>query len=164
MIRVYYNPSKRVFVAQKSNGTLIKVSKDFGEVDIAANIEGDTVEYDIDSFPVEIKLKVAGKDTKSYNDSPKFIFMRLIFSFTKFSPPDVVTRKIARVIHKHKLMFLKTVYVDDEIYIITYSKSYGFVVFRVRKTEHGWSSKTIQNLKKLPREVRKVIDSLKPKK
>ena len=155
MVRVYYNPEKKVFVAKDGKGNLIKVDRDFGVVDTAAHAVSPKVEYDVSSFPKEIRLKVVGKNGVV---KPQFksVFMKLVFSYKKLIPPDSETRKVAREIVRHSLEHVDTVNHNNCVYIITRSKTYDYVVFRIRKNKYGWSTRTVP-VSKLPEPVRQKI-------
>jgi len=155
-VRVYYNPHKGVFVAKRSDDTVVKVSSDFGEVDTAAHIETSFVEYDIESFPKNIREKIDGEHsrTKEY-ESFKSLFMKLLFSYGDLVPSDDATRAVIRKMLKRKLSLVKVVTVNNHIYIITHNKD--FVVFRLREVKGSWRIKEIRNLKLLPESVLKQV-------
>ena len=122
MIEILYNPKKEIFIARRFDGSVIHVSNNFAEVDIAANKEGGRIVYNVDALPNGIREKLSLK-AQRYNETFKSLFSDLVLSYKRIVPPDRITKRIAKIMLSRKLYHVKTEEENERIRITAATSS-----------------------------------------
>lgn len=158
-VRIFYNSSRKEFVAKRSDGKVIAQSGNFAEVEVMAHRHATHIEYHYSSFPKSILEKLLGKTSSRKNgENFKSLFMNIVFSYRNSNPPDGLTRKIVRKILKKGLRYIDTVEIGNTVYIITFRKK-EFFVFEIRHIKgHGWEFDVVRTKKHLPDKVVRTIE------